>query len=117
MDDFPLEATLGTIFPHFDDHLKDDFDGWLALQNMTQQISLGGLAGRSVAPDGTFADCLTSMSATVIYSEIQNSCPALQQGGECGIYERRPSVCRYVPAQHLVPFDRQLPMLQYFKEA
>lgn len=110
-DDFPLQASFvsipyGMSFP--------GPNGESMALTRARSEALGGYRSSGYDVVGTQREFVTTLSADALYSGATGRCPSLRPDGRCGIYERRPAVCRYIPAQHLLPSDRQDRALEMF---
>jgi Fe-S-cluster containining protein len=104
VDDFPLMASIVSM------QTDQNLPGWrgeIAKMTMERSQELGALQMEATNSNWQSVKFVTTLSAVVIQPPSTQRCPALQSDGRCGIYDRRPNVCRYVPAQHLAPKKRQ----------
>lgn len=111
VDDFPMLASLVSV-PYGvtlrGRHAEN------AAMTRERSESLGGYVSGGYDGAGNYRNFVTTLSASALYPESLRRCPALQGDGKCGIYDRRPSVCRYVPAQHLFHREKQNRAIEIF---
>ncbi|TLX16074.1 YkgJ family cysteine cluster protein [Rhizobium sp. MHM7A] len=114
LDDFVLQANLMTQ-PVKTPFIRDRESHELTQMIANRSLELGSL--RHFAYDSFHGDpeVLTTLSGTALGYPHKRRCTVLTSEGTCGIYERRPNTCRYVPGQHLLPPDRQDVAMKEFK--
>ncbi|MBY3432803.1 hypothetical protein HFN89_01260 [Rhizobium laguerreae] len=110
VDDFVLEASLLTKPIRLPGAVRakvGNLHARVGQMGIDRAVALGGL--KTVATTGSFAgsEVVTTLSAIVRGYPHKARCPALQADNSCGVYARRPSTCRYLPAQHLFARDEQ----------
>ena len=112
-DDFPL---LASVVSMRSDHNIPGWKGELVEMTRRRSEELGALQTEATSSNWQTVKFATTLSAVAIQPPSTQRCSALQTDGRCGIYDRRPNVCRYVPAQHLAPKTNQQLALAIFKE-
>lgn len=112
MDDFPLQASVLSMQEGV--KLPKGLRYTVAKLTLERQKELGGTITTAETTDGRSLTFVSTLSAVILQPEIDR-CVALGPNGKCGIYGRRPNVCRYVPAQHLLPPDSQDLALKVFR--
>lgn len=72
--------------------------GEAVAMTMERTEQLGGYRSSGRDHLGNYRKFVTSLSAVSLFAESTERCQARGDDGLCAIYERRPAVCRYVPA-------------------
>ena len=114
LDDFVLHANLITQ-PVKTPAIGDRRGYELSRMIAERSLELGSV--RHFAYNSHFGDpdVITTLSGVAVPYPHKSKCTVLTSDGKCGIYDRRPSTCRYVPGQHLIPLDRQDIAMEEFK--
>lgn len=119
IDEFVVEASLlcrPTSIPSSMRAKTAGFHADLAVMTSARAMELGGVViGSSGTGFKSDMQLVLTLSANVVRHSHVARCPALLGDNRCGIYEKRPSVCRYVPGQHLLHADQQHKALAVFK--
>lgn len=118
LDDFVLEASFLTKPLRLPSAVRAKIGrlhARLGQMGIDRAVELGGL--KSIATAGHFEGCevVTTLSAIVRGYPHKARCPALREDNSCGIYARRPSTCRYLPAQHLFARSEQRLAVDVFR--
>lgn len=111
LDVFVMEASLicqPTTVPVAFRRRHTQADAAMGQMVAKRAVELGGLKAQSMG--GVFGygtELVVTLSGHAMGYPHKRRCPALNSDNKCGIYDRRPATCRYIPGQHLVPGNQQ----------
>ncbi|MCV9964919.1 YkgJ family cysteine cluster protein [Pararhizobium sp. BT-229] len=120
LDDFVMEASLicqPTTVPEAFRRRHTPAHAAMGQMVANRAVELGGLKTHSIG--GVFGygkELVVTLAGNALGYPHKRRCPVLTSDNKCGIYDRRPATCRYIPGQHLVPMDQQHLAVGKFRE-